>query len=211
MLPVCLNYVNFIGNVAFIRYTLMRNCLFIILLTFSFGSAVNAQTRLIQLSGIISEYPSGYPLPYATMEVMGQYRGTVASGSGFFSMVVAPNDSIRFSSLGYKSRIYVVPDTLTDVITSIGVFLTRDTALLEVVEVYPWPAREDFRDAFLALQLSQKELTMGPIPGIKTIVDTTQQAPTIFNPISLIYQEIIQPMEWSRVKRKKVKELPKWE
>jgi hypothetical protein len=113
--------------------------------------------------------------------------------------------------VGFQSRTYVVPDTITDMITSIGVFLSRDTMLLDVVEVYPWPSRDDFRDAFLALQLADPMLTMGPIPGIKTVVDTVPKAPTIFNPITLFYEEVIQPIEWSRKKRNKVKELPKWE
>jgi len=189
----------------------MRTCLIIITICLSCTYNLRAQENLIQLSGLISEVRTGYPLPYSTIQVLNTYRGTVANSSGFFSLVVAPNDSIRFSSVGYESKIFVVPDTLTDVITSIGVFLGRDTMVLDVVEVYPWPSREDFRDAFLSLQLAQNELTMGPIPGIKTIVDTVPKGPTIFNPITLFYEEIIEPLEWSRKKRNKVKELPKWD
>ncbi|HAE36121.1 MAG TPA: hypothetical protein DCG22_10030, partial [Bacteroidetes bacterium] len=153
----------------------------------------SASAQLIQLSGIVAEDRTGYPLPFATVHVLGTYRGTVSSANGFFSLVVAPNDSIRFSSVGYESRLFVVPDTLTDVITSIGVFLPIDTMQLETVEVYPWPTRDDFADAFLALQLANHELRMGPIPGIKTVVDTVPPAPTIFNPITLFYEEIIKP------------------
>jgi hypothetical protein len=188
----------------------MRSCLITITLILSIH-AVQAQQQLVQLSGLVSEAGSGYPLPYSTVRVLNSYRGTVSNGSGFFSLVVAPNDSIQFSSVGYQSRTYVVPDTITDMITSIGVFLSRDTMLLDVVEVYPWPSRDDFRDAFLALQLADPMLTMGPIPGIKTVVDTVPKSPTIFNPITLFYEEVIQPIEWSRKKRNKVKELPKWE
>ena len=35
----------------------------------------------------------------------------------------------------------MVPDTLTDVITSIGVFLPIDTMQLETVRSVPWPQR----------------------------------------------------------------------
>jgi hypothetical protein len=169
------------------------------------------QSNLIQLSGLVAEERTGYPLSFATVQVMGSYRGTIASASGFFSIVVAPNDSLLFSTVGYQSRVFVVPDTLNDMIASVGVFLSIDTMMLDVVEVYPWPSREDFRDAFLALQLAETQFEMRPIPGIKTVVDTVPLAPTIFNPITLIYEEIIKPIEWKRVKRNKPAELPDWE
>jgi hypothetical protein len=196
------------GNIYRCKSMTRTLCIFIIL--FSAFSA-RGQENLIQLSGIVQEARTGYPLSYATVQVMHTYRGTVASANGFFSIVVAPNDSIRFSSVGYESKTFVVPDSIHDIITSIGVFLSIDTMLLDVVEVYPWPAREDFSDAFLALQLADARLTMGPLPGIKTVVDTVPQAPTIWNPISLLYEEIFKPIEWNRVKRRKSTELPKWE
>lgn len=186
-----------------------RTAYLIILIMASFQGW--AQSNLIQLSGLVAEERTGFPLSFATVQVMGSYRGTIASANGFFSIVVAPNDSLLFSTVGYQSRVFVVPDTLNDMIASVGVFLSIDTMMLDVVEVYPWPSREDFRDAFLALQLSETEFKMRPIPGIKTVVDTIPQAPTIFNPITLIYEEIFKPLEWKRVKRDKPAELPDWE
>lgn len=168
------------------------------------------QKRLTQLSGVIADREWQYPLPYATVEIINSYRGAAANSQGFFSLVVAVGDTLKFSSLGYKSRIYIVPDTITDIITSIGVLLERDTVLLDAVEIYPWPSRSDFRDAFLALQFAQPEFKMNPIIGIKTQIDTVPKEPTIFNPITLFYESVIAPIEYNRRKKEKVNELPQW-
>ncbi|MFN3939035.1 MAG: carboxypeptidase-like regulatory domain-containing protein [Chitinophagales bacterium] len=173
-------------------------------------ASVFAQKRLTQLSGVIADREWQYPLPYATIEIIDSYRGAVANSQGFFSLVVAVGDTLKFSSLGYKSRIFIVPDTITGIITSIGVFLERDTVLLDVVEIYPWPSRSDFRDAFLALQFAQPEFKMNPIIGIKTQIDTVPKEPTIFNPITLFYESVIAPIEYNRRKKEKVNELPQW-
>lgn len=180
------------------------------MLLMSFMDA-NAQRRLTQLSGVIVDKEYQYPIPYATVEIMNSYRGAASNSLGFFSLVVAVGDTLRFSSVGYKSRLYIVPDTITDIITSIGVLLERDTVLLGTVEIYPWPKREDFRDAFLALQFAKPEFTMGPIPGIKTHVDTIPAAPTLWNPVTLFYESVVVPIEYNRKKKDKAKELPKWE
>ncbi len=44
----------------------------------------SASAQLIQLSGIVAEDRTGYPLPFATVHVLGTYRGTVSSANGFF-------------------------------------------------------------------------------------------------------------------------------
>lgn len=180
------------------------------MLLLAFATEMQAQRRLMQLSGVIIDGQYSYPLPYATVEILNSYRGAAANSQGFFSIVVAVGDSLRFSSVGYKPRMYIVPDTITDIITSIGVLLERDTVFLNTVEIYPWPKREDFKNAFLAMQMAEPELTMGPIPGIKMQVDTTRVAPTIFNPITLFYESVIAPIEYNRRKKNRAKELPKW-
>ncbi|MBK6731157.1 MAG: carboxypeptidase-like regulatory domain-containing protein [Bacteroidetes bacterium] len=192
------------------RTHLFRYLLIIVVFLITISEA-QAQRRLTQLSGVIIDKEYQYPLPYATVEIMNSYRGAASNSQGFFSLVVAVGDTLRFSSVGYKPRIFIVPDTITDIITSIGVLLDRDTVFLNTVEIYPWPKREDFKDAFLAMRMAEPQFTMGLIPGIKTHVDTTQMAPTIFNPISLFYESVIVPIEYNRKKKNKAKELPKWE
>jgi hypothetical protein len=82
---------------------------------------------------------------------------------------------------------------------------------LETVTIYPWPTREEFDEAFLAYN-EVRQFQIGPLPGIKSpdLIDTIPKAPTIFQPISLLYEEVIKPIQWNTKKRKRVNELPEW-
>lgn len=176
------------------------------------GLNLHAQQKLFQLSGIVSDADTKFPVAYASIEIVGQYRGVYTSQDGFFSCVVEENDSVQFSATGYKTKMYVVPEDLGDNIFSIAVLMYRDTLEIEGVEIYPWPSKEEFRDAFLAYKEVQ-EYQIGPIPGIKSRdqIDTVPKPPVIYkNPISVLYEEVIVPIQWKKKKKDKAKELPKW-
>ena len=174
---------------------------------------LSAQNNFIQLSGIITDEQTSLPISYATIIVENDFRGVNATMEGFFSIVVARKDTIQFSALGYKPKYYIVPDTGSDNITSIAVYLKKDTITLDAVEIYPWPSPEDFRDAFLAYQ-ENRQYTVGPLPGLKTPgqIDTVPKPPSpIMNPISFIYEEVVKPIQWQKRKRNMVEKLPVWE
>ncbi|MFN0274695.1 MAG: hypothetical protein ACKVPJ_03030, partial [Chitinophagales bacterium] len=164
-----------------------------------------AQIQLYQLSGVVADAQYKYPLGYTAVFVDGTGRATVASSEGFFSIAVAANERITFSRVGYLPKSYIVPDTLTDDIVSIGVFMYQDTVELGIIEIYPWPTREEFREAFVSLQLEEeKKLNPENFPGIQFFpADTVPPEPTVMNPISYFYENVVQPIEYSRKKRKK--------
>jgi hypothetical protein len=186
---------------------------FIPFLFFAFShNILYSQNKLVQLSGIISDETTKYPVAYAVVILPGTPWGTNASREGFFSIVVSRADTVKFTALGYKPKYYIVPDTGLDNIESIAVFLNQDTLTLDPVEIYPWPNPEDFREAFLAYQENQQYI-VGDIPGIKSRdeIDTIPRAPSpILNPISFLYEEIVKPIEWNRRKRHMPEKLPEW-
>ena len=174
---------------------------------------VQAQQELIQLSGIVTDAETMFPLSYATVSVPNEMRGVNASVEGFFSIVVKRSDTLQFSAIGYKPKLYVVPDSGTDVIESIAVKLESDTLTLEQFVIYPWPSKEDFREAFLAYQETQ-QYVVGPLPGLRRPweIDTVPQAPSpIMNPISFFYDEVVKPIQWKKKKRSMEDKLPEWE
>ena len=183
-----------------------------LLLPFLFMHKMQAQTGLIQLSGIVSDDQTLAPVAFAQVRVPAGRQYAYASEVGFFSLVVSPGDTIEFSALGFKPKYYAIPDTGYDEIASIAVFLSKDTMTLDAVEIYPWPSKEDFREAFLAYQEIKDEIQ--PIPGIKgrDEIDTVPKPPSpIMNPISFIYDEVVKPIQWQKRKRKMVDKLPAWD
>lgn len=170
------------------------------------------QQELIQLSGIILNQQTRERIPYASVTIPADKRGTTASADGFFTIVVNNGDSLQFSALGYKPKMYIVPDSGMDALSSIAVQLTRDTLTLDPFVIYPWPSPDEFREAFLAYKEVQ-QYTVGPLPGIrgKAEIDTVPKAPSpIWNPISFFYEEVVKPIQWKRPKPHKVSELPEW-
>jgi len=127
------------------------------------GASVQAQTTkpaansLIQVSGVVLDQDSLTAIPFVSVLVKGTKRATVSDVYGFFSMVVNPGEELQFTSMTHKTRTYKLADTSSQKYQYIIQVLTRDTVDLPVVDIYPWPSKEDFKKAFLALDLNETD------------------------------------------------------
>ena len=113
----------------------------------------------VQISGIVVAGSKLEPVPFVTVLEKSSYRGTSSDYYGFFSFVAMPGDTIVFSSIGYKKSTYVIPDTLRNGRYSLIHSIEEDTVKLAQLDVYPWPSREQFRDAFLNTDIPNDDLT----------------------------------------------------
>lgn len=113
---------------------------------------------LIQFSGVVLDQDSLTPIPFASIVIKGTNRGTNSDFYGFFSLVVNAGDELEFVSLVHKKRNYRVPDTLKQKYYYAVQVLTKDTVQLPAVEVFPWPTKEEFKRAFLALNLNDTDI-----------------------------------------------------
>ena len=136
----------------------LRLVLFTLLLLITFGA--NAQ-KVVQFSGIIVTGDSLQPVPFVNISIHDSHRGTMSDYFGFFSIVAQEKDTIDFSSVGFRQANFVIPDSLSESKYSLIQILMPDTILLEEAVVYPWPSKEDFKDAFLALELPNSEMQNG--------------------------------------------------
>src|ERR1700709_302020 len=89
--------------------------LYILLLSAPF--AVHAQfdklkDSVVQLYGVIMTADSLKGIPSVSVVVKGRNQGTYSSDQGVFSIVVMKGDQIEFSSVGYKTIVITIPDTL---------------------------------------------------------------------------------------------------
>ena len=133
----------------------MRNAILLALLAFTgslFAQPGADNPNLVQFSGVVVT-DSLMPVPFTNILVKNTYRGTMSDVYGYFSFVAQEGDTILFSAVGFQRSQYVIPDSLTDSKYSMIHVLNRDTVTLKEFTVYPWPSREQFRDAFLALRL----------------------------------------------------------
>lgn len=114
--------------------------------------------KLIQFSGVVVTADSLHPVPFTHIMVKNTRWGTVADFYGYFSFVARPNDTILFSAVGFKKSTYVIPDTITRNRYSLIKAMTMDTLLLDETVIYPWPTKEQFKEAFVKLDVPDDDL-----------------------------------------------------
>jgi hypothetical protein len=121
------------------------------------GVDLEIDTSLVQFSGMVLTEMKGNlePVPYATISIKGENRGTYTNYRGFFSVVVHKGDRVQFSSIGYKDAFFTIPDTLKSSRYSVVQLITSDTINLPETVIFPWPDREHFKLEFLAMDISQ--------------------------------------------------------
>lgn len=118
----------------------------------------NPNRDLVQFSGVVVTSDSLNPVPYTSIMIKNTYRGTVSDYYGFFSFVAKMKDTVEFAAIGFKRTIFVIPDTLTDHRCSLIQMLRRDTILLKEVVIFPWPTKEQFKEAFIQLRVPDDDL-----------------------------------------------------
>ena len=142
----------------------MRKSLLLIFVTllgfasFSFAQEGDNQAKIIQFSGVILDSDSLQPVPFTTIMVMQRHTGTTADANGIFSFAAQEGDSIKFTSVGFKEAYFIIPDTMTTSKYSLIQLMSTDTLLLRTHMVYPWPSKEQFKQAFLNTRIPTDDL-----------------------------------------------------
>jgi hypothetical protein len=112
---------------------------------------------LIQFSGVVITGDSLSPVPFTNVLIENTDKGTMTDYYGYFSFVAQKGDSILFSSIGYERRRFIIPDTLTTNRYSLIQILDKDTITLRETVIYPWPTREQFKQAFLEMEVPETD------------------------------------------------------
>ena len=113
----------------------------------------------IQFSGhVVTESDEGKvtPLPFTNVSIKGTTRGTASEIDGFFSLVAKKNDVIVFSSIGYKTVEYTIPDSLDNDLYYWIQIMSQDSILLPEAVIRPFPSREHFKIELLAMDISEE-------------------------------------------------------
>jgi hypothetical protein len=133
-----------------------------ILFAFPFSGFTQAPAdttkKIIQFSGMAVDGDSLTPLPYVAIVIRHSQRGVYSNMNGYYSIVTQENDTVDFFALGYHRATFIVPDTFTTNQFTHVQSLMSDTILLHEAVVYPWPSKEQFKNAFLAADVPEDDL-----------------------------------------------------
>ncbi|HZK09244.1 MAG TPA: carboxypeptidase-like regulatory domain-containing protein [Bacteroidales bacterium] len=140
-----------------------KTLLYVLLLTLlvhvdGFSQNADPNKRLIQFSGVVVTADSLNPVSFATILIKNSRRGTITDYYGYFSFVAMKSDTVQFSAIGFKGSYYVIPDSISRDRYSLIHVMDADTILLEPTIIYPWPTVEDFKEAFVNLDIPDDDL-----------------------------------------------------
>ena len=124
----------------------------LIIFFFSYHSLWGQNEKLIQFSGVIRSLKYE-PIPDVNIINISKKSGTTSNERGMFSFIVKPSDSILFRSVGYKNTLVVIPDDLSLSQYPRDIYMLNDTIHLSEVKIFPWKTYEEFKVAFLKLEL----------------------------------------------------------
>ncbi len=117
------------------------------------SAAITKKKTYIQFSGVVLDQDSLEPIPFVSILVNDKGRA-VSDFYGFFTVVISPGDVLKFLAVTHKTRAYKIEDTCSLQHYYAIQVLTKDTITLQTVDVYPWPSKDEFKRAFLALDLT---------------------------------------------------------
>lgn len=116
------------------------------------------ENGLIQFSGVVVRSDSLTPVPFTNLVISNEGRGTMADAQGYFSLVAQENDTIVFSAIGYKKSHFIIPDSLDNSNYSLIHAMETDTVTKKETTVYPWPTKEQFKEAFMNADLPDDDI-----------------------------------------------------
>ena len=85
--------------------------------------------------------------------------GTISDPLGYFSLPTQFGDTIVFSAVGHKTHEVIIPKR-EDYGFFMVVNLDADTTILPAVEIFPFPTKERFKQAFLSLEIERPNVAL---------------------------------------------------
>jgi len=192
----------------------MRRILIIlVLLLIIYELSYSQREKLIQLSGVIRNELL-QPVQFAHIVIANKNRGTISDLNGMFSFVVESMDTVLFTAVGYKRVGLVIPDTLTRYHLPVDIYMETDTIWIEEVIILPWKTYQEFREAFLSLELPDNDLKRAyrnialikeqvyyspenPDPDLNYQYMLKEQYNNLYTKGQLPYYSIFNPLRWA--------------
>jgi hypothetical protein len=163
---------------------------------------------------VVVDRDSAQKIPFVAILVKRGNSGTITDISGYFSFIAIPGDTILFSSIGYRTNYYVLPDTLSTDRYCLVHVMSKDTVNLKPFVFYSWPSKEAFRAAFLKLDIADNDLDMAKknmalaarkarysdarSPGLNYLQTVQQENDKLYWAGQLPPNNLLNPLAWAK-------------
>ena len=119
----------------------------------------SSDSLLVQFTGITITADSLYPVSFTRIIEKTSGKGISSDVMGYFSFVAEKGDTILFNAVGYKPASFIIPDTIVHQRYSLIQLMSTDTITLAAAIIFPWPTYEEFKEAFLNIEIPEDDLT----------------------------------------------------
>ncbi len=148
------------------------------------------QGQIIEYSGRILD-EDFYPLYGAMVRISGTGLATSANEEGHFFLPVQKGDTLIISHLGYLPALQAITQADSNN-RAFGITTLKKTVYeLQTVDIFPWPETyQEFKQAFVQLQLEEEKMAELNIPGIpKSIpqLSDDRYGVAVGGPVQLVY------------------------
>ncbi|MCU0329272.1 MAG: carboxypeptidase-like regulatory domain-containing protein [Chitinophagales bacterium] len=114
---------------------------------------------MIQISGkILSNDLNSTAVGYVSVINKSRNSSTYSNASGNYAVVAAPNDTILFRCIGFKTLTFIVPNQIEHDFIKVNQVMTIENTELPSVVIVPWKTIEDFQKELINKKLKQDDL-----------------------------------------------------
>lgn len=126
--------------------------MFLLVFVLANESKAQGEKKYVTFSGFVIDGTDDTPLVGAYVVNHRAGRGVFTNDRGYFILDVFPGDSLLFSYLGFKKQFHIIPKSV-GLNYSAVVELSLDAKMLKEVRVYPFRTEDEFKTAFLEMEL----------------------------------------------------------
>ena len=124
----------------------------LIFLLYSFSQTTFGQTNQVTIEGTVLGDDNMQPLPFAHIII--DSTGTTSNIYGAFKLKISRTDTLHFSYIGYKTKTYSIPDSISDDHVSIQLILLKDITYLNSITITSLPTTlSDLKEELLATEV----------------------------------------------------------
>jgi hypothetical protein len=159
------------------------------MLIVSLSGSVNSQNYLMIKGSVFNL--RGESLVGAHAINISRNYGTFTDFSGHFTLILAKNDSLKVSMIGYKPFTLKIPENLNALNYSLNITLLTDTLIISGPDIRPYPATyAEFRQEFVTMQTPEEKITKAmnlPTEPFRRRYENPEGGLLLPGPFSLIY------------------------
>lgn len=141
-------------------------------------SAQQPNERYLNFSGVVMDSDSLKPIIDVYYSLNGRLNG-ISDSVGRFSVYARIGDTLSFSHIGFRTKIFNVSDSLQLDSYLVGIFMTRDTIRLQEIVIFP--RLRNLRQEMISVRnsgdlqndIARQNLEIATYQGLKSTQDLT--------------------------------------